>query len=53
MINFNSNYIDSKLTHIEAHILFSRMILEHKIDNVTKEHLLDLINCFLPEGLFL
>ena len=44
-------FIGSKLSNIEAQILFSRMVLEHKLDNTTKEHLFDLINCFLPTGL--
>ena len=41
---------ESKLTNIEAQILLSRMILEHKLNNTIKEQLLDLINCFLPTG---
>jgi hypothetical protein len=35
---------------MEAHILLNRMIIEHKLNNVAKEHLLNLINCFLPTG---
>jgi hypothetical protein len=41
---------DSKISNLESHVLISRMILEHKLDNKTKEHLLELLNCFVPKG---
>jgi hypothetical protein len=35
---------------MEGNILLNRMIVEHKLNNVASEHLLDLINCFVPTG---
>ena len=40
---------DSKLSQIEAEVLINRMILEHKLNNTAKEHLIALINCFMPK----
>ena len=46
----NLNKLDSKITNKEAQILISRMMVEHKLNNVAKEHLFSLINCFLSQG---
>jgi hypothetical protein len=35
---------------LEAQVLLSRMMLEHKLSEIAKEDLLSLINCFLPKG---
>lgn len=43
--------LDSKISNFEAQLLINRMILEHKMDEVTQSHLLELINCFLPQGM--
>jgi len=44
------NKLDSKITTKEAHILINRMMIEHKFNNTAKEHLISLVNCFLPKG---
>src|SRR5690348_15626367 len=36
------NILNSKLTYLEAQILINKMILEHKLNNVAKDHLLSL-----------
>jgi len=43
-------YENSKLNFAEAQILLSRFVIEHKLNNVAKDHLLQLLNCFMPKG---